>query len=240
MVPLRWGEGRALNSGIAERRFILNRVVIRFVLHNCAWRQVENCANSVPYLFADFYIVLEAIPHRDNILALSHANSTATDFGPIPALDFSFPGGIPIKVCFGFTPTALVKEIADDAAYQVLPYTIRDALSKTYDPFATRPVQGVFPYGSPDASMEQEIVGGGNERRGRRKMCVERPKRLDGGEGGDFFDSLFVIGDLVPWCPLLAEPKYPSVSEGVHSCRRWVQARAFGLCRLRITVCQGG
>jgi len=111
--------------------------------------------------------------------------------------------------------------------------------------------------------MEQEIVGGGNERRGRGKMCVERPKRLDleedrrgvrqhvnrgngdthGGEGGDFFDSLFVIGDLVPWCPLLAEPKYPTeihstrprnqhikevndrrdkgvrVSEGVHSCR---------------------
>lgn len=30
------------------------------------------------------------------------------------------------------------------------------------------------------------------------------------GEGCDFFDSLFVIGDLVPRCSLLAEPKYPT------------------------------
>lgn len=28
--------------------FLCSLTVIRFVLHNCAWRQVENCANGVP------------------------------------------------------------------------------------------------------------------------------------------------------------------------------------------------
>ena len=155
----------------------------------------RGACKHAPYLFADLYVVLEAVPHRDNVLALSHANSTATDFGPIPALDLSFPVGIGIEVCFGSTPTALVEEIADDAAYQVLPYTIRDALSKTYDPLATSPVQGVFPYRSPDASVEQEIIGGRNERRGRGKMCVEGPERLDLEEHKRGFDGMS-IGEM--------------------------------------------
>ena len=213
----------------------------------------EGC-KCAPYLFAHLEILLETVPHGDNVLALSHANGTATDFGPILALDFSLAARIATRVGLGFTTTALVEEIAGDAAYQILPYPICDTLAKPYDPLAASPIQGVFPYRSPDASMEQQIVGGGDERRRRGKMRVERPKGLDlkektgstdvdcgkgdthRGKRSDLFDSLFVIGDLVPRCPLLAEPENPTkyaqhATEGQHGKKnkriRWQRRTCF-------------
>ena len=43
--------------------------------------------------------------------------------------------------------------------------------------------------------MEQEIIGGRNERRGRGKMCVEGPERLDLEEHKRGFDSMS-IGEM--------------------------------------------
>lgn len=87
--------------------------------------------------------------------------------------------------------------------------------------------------------MEKEVVGGGKERGRRRKMGVERPERLDGRERGYFLYALFVICDFVTWCPLLAVPEHPGVSEWMDRCWEWTVACMFGLGRLWITGGQG-
>lgn len=88
--------------------------------------------------------------------------------------------------------------------------------------------------------MEKEVVGGGNERGRRRKMGMERPERLDRGERGHFLYALFIIGDLVSWCPLLAEPEHPGVPEWMNRHRERIVACMFSLGRLRITGGQRG
>lgn len=84
--------------------------------------------------------------------------------------------------------------------------------------------------------MEEQVVGGGQQGGRRVQVGPERPEGLDlgraggqlwvsaraggrqesasgahGVEGGDLFDSLFVVRDLVPGRTLLPEPEHPAV-----------------------------
>jgi hypothetical protein len=101
--------------------------------------------------------------------------------------------------------------IADECEDEILPDTIRDALAEAEDPLPTGEVEGVLPYRTTDALVEEEVVRRREEGRGRMEVRPEGPERLDGRKGGDFFDALFVVRDFVSWRALLAEPEDPSV-----------------------------
>jgi len=62
---------------------------------------------------------------------------------------------------------------------KVFPDAISDAFFKTNDPFPARDIERIFPDRPSDTLVEQEIVCGRLEGRGRREVGPERPKRLD-------------------------------------------------------------
>ena len=103
------------------------------------------------------------------------------------------------------------KLVADEREDEVLPDAIRDALAEAEDPLAAREVERVLPDWTADALVEEEVVRRRQERRGRVEVCPEGPEGLDRGEGGDLLDAFFVVGDLISWRALLAEPEDPSV-----------------------------
>ena len=80
--------------------------------------------------------------------------------------------------------------------------------------------------------MEEEVVRRWEEGRGRMEVRPEGPERLDRGKGGDLFDALFVVRDLISRRALLAEPEDPSVGTGTvvitrTVVTRWILDRAF-------------
>jgi hypothetical protein len=103
------------------------------------------------------------------------------------------------------------KLVANEGEDEVLPYAICDALAEAEDPLATGQVERVLPYRAADALVEEEVVSRGEECRGRVQVRPEGPEGLYGSKGGDLLDALLVVGDLVTWRALLAEPENPSV-----------------------------
>lgn len=104
--------------------------------------------------------------------------------------------------------------VADEGEHEVLPDAIRDALAEAEDPLSAGEVERVLPHGAADALVEEEVVRCGQEGRGRVQVRPEGPEGLDRGKGGYLLDALLVVGDLVPWRTLLAEPEDPSACGG--------------------------
>jgi hypothetical protein len=105
--------------------------------------------------------------------------------------------------------------VANKGENEVLPDTICDALSKAKDPLSAGEVERILPYRAADALVEEEVVGCGQEGRGRMEVGPEGPKGLDRGKGGYLLDALFIVGDFISWRALLAEPEDPSVCRAV-------------------------
>jgi hypothetical protein len=105
--------------------------------------------------------------------------------------------------------------VANKGENEVLPDAICDALAEAKDPLPAGEVQWILPYGTADALMEEEVVGCGQESRGRMEVRPEGPERLDRGKGGYLLDALFIVCDLISWRALLAEPEDPSVCGAV-------------------------
>ncbi len=101
--------------------------------------------------------------------------------------------------------------VTNEGEDEVLPYAVRDAFAKAEDPLAAGEVEGVLPDGAADVLVEEEVVGRGQEGRGRVQVRPEGPEGLDGNKGRDLLDALLVVGDLVTRRALLAEPEDPSV-----------------------------
>ena len=106
------------------------------------------------------------------------------------------------------------KLVADESENEVLPDAVGDALAEAEDPLSAREVEGVFPYGTTDALVEEEVVRCREEGRGWMEVGPEGPEGLDGRKCRDLLDTLFIVRDLVSWRALLAEPEDPSVFRG--------------------------
>lgn len=104
--------------------------------------------------------------------------------------------------------------VANKGENDVLPDAIGDALAEAEDPLPAGEVERVLPHGAADALVEEEVVRRGEEGRGRMEVRPEGPEGLDRGKGGYLLDALLVVGDLIPWRALLAEPEDPSVCAG--------------------------
>ena len=105
--------------------------------------------------------------------------------------------------------------VTNEGEHELLPNAIRDALAEAEDPLAAGEVERIFPHRAADALVEEEVVRRGQEGRGRMEVRPEGPEGLDRGKGGYFLDALFVVGDLIPWRALLAEPEDPSACGAV-------------------------
>jgi len=115
--------------------------------------------------------------------------------------------------------------ITDEGKNEFLPDAVRDALAEAEDPLPAREIEWVLPYGTTDALVEEEIVRRREEGRGRMEVRPEGPEGLDRGKGGDLFDALFVVRDLISWRALLAEPEDPSVGTGAVVITRTIVTR---------------
>ena len=104
--------------------------------------------------------------------------------------------------------------VANKGEHEVLPDAIRDALAEAHDPLSAGKVERVLPYGAADALVEEEVVRCGQEGGGRMEVRPEGPEGLDRCKGGYLLDALFIVGYLVSWRALLAEPEDPSVCAG--------------------------
>ena len=104
--------------------------------------------------------------------------------------------------------------VANKGENDVFPDAIGDALAEAEDPLPAGEVERVLPHGAADALMEEEVVRRGEEGRGWMEVRPEGPEGLDRGKGGYLLDALLVVGDLIPWRALLAEPEDPSVCAG--------------------------
>ena len=122
--------------------------------------------------------------------------------------------------------------VTNECEDKILLYAVHDTLAEVEDLLATREVERVLPDGVADAQVEEEVVGRGQEGRGRVQVHPERPEGLDRGKGKDLLDALLVVGDLVAWRVLLAEPEDSSV-EGMGSSLVW-------MCGPLMCMCCGG
>ena len=124
--------------------------------------------------------------------------------------------------------------VTNECEDKILLYGVHDTLAEVEDLLATREVERVLQDGAADAQAEEEVVGRGEEGRGWVQVQVhpERPEGLDRGKGKDLLDALLVVGDLVAWRVLLAEPEDSSV-EGMGSSLVW-------MCGPLMCMCCGG
>jgi hypothetical protein len=129
--------------------------------------------------------IVHAVPQRDNILALPHADRAPADLGCIVR-------ALPTRLCVRFVvlPTlarTLVggrratarKRLSRHRTHERLPHAVRDALPQPYNPLAPGYIERVLPHGALHSGVEEEIVGGGCEGGGGREVGCEGPEGLD-------------------------------------------------------------
>jgi hypothetical protein len=189
----------------------------------------------VLYLLPMLGVTFIPIPNAHDVLALPHADRAPAHLRPLLAV----------------LPRALLRRapvelVAHDRKHEVLPNTVRDALSEADDPLPTSNVHRVLPDGPAHALVEEEIVRCRLEHRGRVDMRPEGPKGLylrdilrvsnhlarrdeeiaHRGEGCDLLDPFLVIGNFVTWRALLAEPEDPSARADTVNMRSHIERDA--------------
>lgn len=80
-----------------------------------------------PDLFTYFYVRLDAIPDRHDILTLSDADCATTDLWPLFTVIVLVTTIVTVDL--DAVPSTFVKHITQDTTYEILPYAISNTFS---------------------------------------------------------------------------------------------------------------